>query len=108
MHSSTKKWLFTKISSFTLIPLMIWFLLSVTSIYDKDYSEILAFFSEQNSRILFSIFIVISFFYSALTISEIFEDYLSNDKIKNVANKVLYFFAISIPLLTILGIYNFN
>ena len=108
MHSSTKKWLFTKISSFTLIPLMIWFLLSVTSIYDKDYSEILAFFSEQNSRILFSIFIVISFFYSALTISEIFEDYFSNDKIKNVANKVLYFFAISIPLLTILGIYNFN
>ncbi len=108
MHSSTKKWLFTKISSFTLIPLMIWFLLSVTSIYDKDYSEILAFFSEQNSRILFSIFIVISFFYSALTISEIFEDYLSNDKIKNVANKFLYFFAISIPLITILGIYNFK
>ena len=108
MHTSTKKWLFTKISSLILIPLMIWFLLSIVSIYDKDYFEILAFFSKQPSKILFSIFIVISFFFSALTISEIFEDYLNNAKIKNVANKVLYFFAISVPLLTILGIYNLN
>ena len=108
MHTSTKKWLFTKISSLILIPLMIWFIISFLSIYDKDYSEITGFFSNQPSRILFSIFIVIAFFFSALTISEIFEDYLQNDKIKYVANKALYFFAILVPLLTILGIYNLN
>ena len=28
MHTSTKKWLFTKISSFILIPFMIWFIVS--------------------------------------------------------------------------------
>ena len=108
MHTSTKKWLFTKISSLILIPLMIWFIISFLSIYDKDYSEITGFFSNQPSRILFSIFIVIAFFFSALTISEIFEDYLQNNKIKYVANKALYLFAILIPLLTILGIYNLN
>ena len=108
MHSSTKKWLFTKISSLILIPLMVWFLLNFVSIYDKDYSELLVFFSQQPSKILFSIFIVIAFFFSALTISEIFEDYLHDEKIKNVANKALYLFAIVIPLLTILGIYNLN
>ena len=108
MHTSTKKWLFTKISSLILIPLMIWFLINFVSIYDKDYSEILKFFSNQPSKILFSVFIVIAFFFSALTISEIFEDYLHEEKIKNVANKALYLFAILIPLLTILGIYNLN
>ena len=108
MHVSTKKWLFTKVSSVFLIPMMIWFLLSFVSIYDKEYSEILAFFSQQPSKILFSVFVVNAFFFSALTISEIFEDYLHNDKIKNVANKVLYLFAIVIPLLTILSIYNLN
>ena len=108
MHTSTKKWLFTKISSLILIPLMIWFLINFVSIYDKDYSEILKFFSNQPSKILFSVFIVIAFFFSALTISEIFEDYLHDEKIKNVANKALYLFAIIIPLLTILGIYNLN
>tara|TARA_B100000963_G_scaffold313160_1_gene290972 strand:- start:1098 stop:1424 length:327 start_codon:yes stop_codon:yes gene_type:complete len=108
MHSSTKKWLSIKISSLILMPLMVWFLLNFVSIYDKDYYEILDFFSNQYSKILFSIFIIIAFFFSSLTISEIFEDYLHDDKIKNVANKGLYLFAIIIPLLTILGIYNLN
>tara|TARA_A100001015_G_scaffold309362_1_gene408693 strand:- start:384 stop:707 length:324 start_codon:yes stop_codon:yes gene_type:complete len=105
MHTSTKKWLFTKISSLILIPLMVWFLINFVSIYDKDHSELFAFFSEQPTKILFSIFVVIAFFFSALTISEIFEDYLNDEKIKNVANKVLFLFAIVIPLLTILGIH---
>ena len=108
MHTSTKKWIFTKISSLILIPFMVWFLLNFVSIYNKDYNEILDFFSNQPTKVLFSIFIVIAFFFSALTISEIFEDYLHDEKIKNVANKVLYLFAIVIPLLTILGIYNLN
>ena len=108
MHVSTKKWLFTKISSLILIPLMIWFLINFVSIYDKEYNKILEFFTGQSSKILFSVFIVIAFFFSALTISEIFEDYLHDEKIKNVANKVLYLFAIVIPLLTILGIHTLN
>ena len=108
MHISTKKWLFTKISSLILIPLMAWFLVNFVSIYDKTHSQILIFFSEQSSKILFSIFVIIAFFFSALTISEIFEDYLHDEKIKNVANKALLLFAIVIPLLTILGIYNLN
>ena len=87
---------------------MVWFLLNFVSIYNRDYTEILDFFSNQPTKILFSIFIVIAFFFSALTISEIFEDYLHDEKIKNVANKVLNFFAILIPLLTILAIYNLN
>ena len=108
MHTSTKKWLFIKISSLILIPLMVWFLLNFVSIYNRDYTEILDFFSNQPTKILFSIFIVIAFFFSALTISEIFEDYLHDKKIKNVANKVLNIFAIIMPLITITGIYNLS
>ena len=108
MHVSTKKWLFTKISSFLLIPFMFWFIVSFISIYENDYQSVVLFFVQQPTRILFSIFIVIAFFFSALTISEIFEDYLHDEKIKNVANKVLYLFAIMIPLLTILGIYTLS
>ena len=106
MHVSTKKWLFTKISSFLLIPFMIWFIVNFISIYENDYQSVVFFFAQQPTRILFSIFIVIAFFFSALTISEIFEDYLHDEKIKNVANKATYLFAIVVPLLTILGIYS--
>ena len=108
MHTSTKKWLFLKFSSLILIPLMIWFIINLVSIYDLDYVEVVNFFTKQPSKILFSIFIVISYFFSALTISEIFEDYIHNKKIKNVANKMLNIFAIIIPLLTIIGIFNLS
>ena len=106
MHASTKKWLFTKISSLILLPLMIWFIVNFVSIYDKNYSEVVLFFTQQTSRVIFSIFIIFAFFFSALTISEIFEDYIQDERTKNVANKLLNIFAITIPLLTILGIFN--
>ena len=108
MHNSTKKWLFTKISSFLLIPFMIWFIVNFISIYENDYQSVVFFFVQQPTRILFSIFIVIAFFFSALTISEIFEDYIKDQKIKNVANKVLNIFALIMPLITITGIYNLS
>ena len=108
MHTSTKKWLFLKFSSLTLIPLMIWFIINLASIYDSNYIEVVNFFITQPSKILFSIFIVFSYFFSALTISEIFEDYIHDEKIKNVANKILNIFAIVIPLLTIIGIFNLS
>ena len=108
MHISTKKWLFTKISSFILLPFMIWFILNFISVYENDYQSVVLFFTQQPTKILFSIFIVIAFFFSALTISEVFEDYLNDQKIKNVANKLLYIFAIIMPLITITGIYNLS
>ena len=106
MHTSTKKWLFTKFSSLMLIPFMVWFILNFVSVYENDYMEVVLFFTQQSSRTFFSVFIVIAFFFSALTISEIFEDYIQDEKIKYVANKLLNSFAIVIPLLTIIGIYN--
>ena len=106
MHISTKKWLFTKLSSLALLPFMVWFILNFISIYKNDYSQVASFFSQQPSQILFSIFIVVAFFFSALTISEIFEDYIQDEKIKNVANKLLKIFAILMPLITIFGIFN--
>ena len=108
MHTSTKKWLFTKFSSLMLIPFMVWFILNFVSFYQNDYIEVVLFFTQQTSRTFFSAFIVIAFFFFALTISEVFEDYIQDEKIKNVANKLLISFAIVIPLITIIGIYNLS
>ena len=108
MHFSTKKWIFTKISSLILIPFMNWFLISFVSIYDKGYLEIIEFFSSKVSKVLFSLLVVTAFFFYTLTISEIFEDYLHDEQTKNVANKVLILFAIVVSIVTIITIYNLN
>ena len=108
MRPVTKKWLFLKISSLILIPLMLWFIINFVSFYDKNYQEIVKFLTSQPSKFFTSLFLVIAYFFSALSISEVFEDYIKDTKIKNAANKILNFFAITIPILTIIVIFNLN
>ena len=102
MINATKNWIFLKISGAILIPLMLWFVLNLISIYDQHFIEVKSFFPTSLSKFLFSIFIINAYFFSALSISEVFEDYIKNDKIKNVANKLLYASAVVIPLITII------
>jgi succinate dehydrogenase / fumarate reductase membrane anchor subunit len=106
MINATKKWIFLKISGAILVPLMLWFIINFVNIYDKEYLEVVNFFINSSSKFLFSIFIINAYFFSALSISEVFEDYIENDKIKNVANKLLYTSAVVIPLITIILISN--
>ena len=108
MNFVTKKWLFMKISSAILVPLMIWFILNLVSIFDKDYIEVVNFFTDHSSKVLVSLTLVFAYFFSALSISEVFEDYIQDEKIKNAANKMLNIFAIIVPLITIIVIFNLN
>ena len=106
MRVVTKKWLFLKISAVILIPLMIWFIINFASFYDGNYNELVSFFSKQPSKFLFSLFLIFAYFFSALSISEVFEDYIEDEKIKKTANKALNIFAIIFPLITIVVIFN--
>ena len=101
MINATKKWIFLKVSTIILIPLMIWFVINFVSVYDQNYNQVISFFSDQIVQFILSLLLIMAFFHTALTISEIFEDYIHNEKIKSVANKLLYFFAIIFPLITI-------
>ena len=108
MNNVTKKWVLMRVSSVVLIPLMTWFILNLVSVFNKDYVDIVNFFSNQPSKILVSLLLVFAYFFSALSISEVFEDYIQDEKIKNVANNTLNIFAIIIPLITIIIIFNLN
>ena len=105
MINATKKWIFLKISGAILVPMMLWFIINLINIYDQGYDDIVNFFTNSISRFLFSMFIINAYFFSALSISEVFEDYIGNDKIKNVANRLLYASAVVIPLITIILIF---
>ena len=108
MITATKKWILLKISSVVLVPLMLWFLLNLVLFYDKSYDEVVLFFISQPTKFLFLLFIIFAYFYSSLSISEVFEDYIESEKLKNFANRLLYSFAIIIPFLTIIVIFNLN
>ena len=106
MGSVTKKWLFLKVSSAILVPLMLWFAINFAFIYDKGFEKVLIFVSSQPSKLLISLFLIFAYFFSALSISEVFEDYIEDEKIKNAANKSLNIFAIVFPLIIIILVFN--
>ena len=108
MIPATKKWIFLRISSLILLPLMFWLIVNIVNVYDKNHSELVIFLTSQPSSLLISLFFVFAYLFSALSISEVFADYITNEKIKNAANKALYFFAIIIPIITIIVIFNLN
>ena len=100
--------LIIKISSLILIPLMLWFIINFVSLYDKNYLEIINFLSSPISKFFVSLFLIFAYFFSALSISEVFEDYIHDEKIKNAANKTLNIFAILLPLFTIIVLLNLS
>ena len=108
MNLATRKWVFLKISSVILLPLMFWFIINFVNIYDNNYLDVVKFFTNSDSKFLFSFFIIFAYFFSALNISEVFEDYIGNEKIKYVANRLLFISAILIPILTIIFLFNLN
>ena len=105
MISATKKWLFLKISSVILIPLMLWFIINFVSIYDKNFDEVLIFLTKESSKFLLSILMIVAFFFSALSISEIFEDYIGSEKTRKFANMMVYLSSFIIPTITLLTLY---
>ena len=84
------------------------FTMMMASFYDKSYVEVATFISAQPNKLLFSLFLIFAYFFSALSISEVFEDYIENEKLKNAANKTLNIFAIVFPLIIIILIFNLN
>tara|TARA_B100001029_G_scaffold144070_1_gene124011 strand:- start:435 stop:758 length:324 start_codon:yes stop_codon:yes gene_type:complete len=105
MLNATKKWLSLKLSSVIMVPFMTWFLVNFVSIYDSNYENIVEFFLSPLSALIFSIFIIITFIHSALSISEIFEDYISSEKTRKFANMMVYLSSLIITTITLITLY---
>jgi len=48
------------------------------------------------------ILLVAGFFHAKIGLNEIFEDYIENEKIKNIANLLTFLLSIIVPLITII------
>ena len=102
MIKATKKWLAIKISSGLLIPFMVWFILNFVSVYDANSSQIISFLSSTSNKVIFSLFLILAFIFFTFTISEVFEDYITDLKLKNAANRLLVLFSILITLILVI------
>ncbi len=103
---ASRKWIFQRISALIVAPLIIWFLISLISLSTGDYNSVINFFSKPFFLFLTIILLVSGFFHAKIGLSEIFEDYIQDKKIKNVANLLVTILSIIIPVtILILFIY---
>ena len=100
--NETRKWVLHRISAVILAPLYVWLYFSFVSLSSKNYSEVTYFFQNPLFKILITALFFIGFFHAKISLSEIFEDYIHNKKIKDVANILALIFSIVIPVIILI------
>ena len=107
MIKAAKKWLTIKITSGILIPFMVWFIINLVGLLDANSSQFVLLLESFPTKIIFTLFLIFASIFYTLTISEVFEDYISNFKLKNAANRLLVFFSIIVTLILITFLFKF-
>ena len=100
--NDTRKWILHRISGIILAPLYVWLYFSLISLLTKNYSEAIYFFENSLFKILTAMVFFVGFFHAKISLSEIFEDYIHNKKIKDVANILVLICSIIIPIIILI------
>ena len=99
---ATRKWILHRISAVILVPLFPWFYFSLILLSEKNYQEAIYFFENPLFKILIISLFFIGFFHAKISLNEIFEDYIHNKKIKDVANILALILSIIIPVIILI------
>jgi len=99
--NETRKWVLHRISAIILAPLFFSVYFSLILLSTKNYQEAIYFFENSLFTVLTIILFFIGFFHVKISLSEIFEDYIHNQKIKDVANILALILSIIIPTITL-------
>ena len=97
--NETRKWILHRVSAIILAPLYVWLFFSLIVLSTKNYSEAIYFFKSPLFAILTIIVFFVAFFHVKISLSEIFEDYIHNKRIKDVANLLTLILSIIIPVI---------
>ena len=100
--NETRKWILHRVSAIILVPLYVWLFFSLIVLSAKNYSEAIYFFESPLFTILTIIVFFVAFFHAKISLGEIFEDYIHDKKIKDVANLLVSIFSIIIPMITLI------
>ena len=100
--NDTRKWILHRISAIILAPIYFWLYFSLISLSAKNYLEAIYFFKNPLFTILTIIIFFVAFFHAKISLGEIFEDYIHNKKIKNVANILVSILSIIIPVIILI------
>jgi len=100
--NETRKWILHRVSAVILAPLFAWFYFSFILLSEENHQEAIYFFENPLFKTLTIVLFFIGFFHAKISLNEIFEDYIHNKKIKDVANILSLILSIIIPVIILI------
>ena len=100
--NETRKWILHRVSAVILAPLFALFYFSFILLSEENHQEAIYFFENSLFKTLTIALFFIGFFHAKISLNEIFEDYIRNKKIKDVANILSLIFSIIIPVIILI------
>lgn len=75
-HDGLHHWIIQRITAIALIPLTIWFVISLIQLSGSEYEQAIAFFKSPLNAVLMAGVIIASFWHAALGLQVVIEDYV--------------------------------
>jgi succinate dehydrogenase / fumarate reductase membrane anchor subunit len=103
-NHALNKWMIQRISAVVLLPLLLFFLYSLINLVNQDYNGALDFFDNYLPIIIFTLFLILSGVHFKLGLNEIIEDYVQDERLKNILNKVIMLYSTILPIIGVISL----
>ena len=103
-NHALNKWIIQRVSAVLLMPLLLFFLYSLVDLVNKDYTGALDFFDNYFSIIIFALFLIFAGLHLKLGLGEIIEDYIQDERLKGVLNKIIILYSAVLPVVGIVSL----
>jgi len=78
-HRGTEHFISQRVTALALVPLSIWFVVSVLSLIGADRADVLAFFASPVNAVAMAVFIIAGLAHMALGLQVVIEDYVHGE-----------------------------
>ena len=103
-NHALNKWIIQRVSAIALIPLLLFFLYSLVDIVNQDYTGALDFFDNYLSITVFTLFLIFAGLHLKLGLGEIVEDYIQDERLKGILNKLIMLYSAILPVVGIVSL----
>ena len=103
-NSGSKHWWSQRVSGIALIPLTLWFLMSIINIFNADLAAFKDWINYKANAALLSLLITFMFYHGFLGLQVIIEDYIHQERVKISILLICKFIIISFGTYSIFSI----
>tara|TARA_B110000444_G_C18504475_1_gene439372 strand:+ start:100 stop:483 length:384 start_codon:yes stop_codon:yes gene_type:complete len=100
--SGLSHWWHQKLTALLLLPITIWFIMSIPNFMTLNYQDKLNWLYNRPNCYLLAFFFIVSSYHMKLGLTVVIEDYIHNNNLKKILSIFIFVVVLSITLLTLI------